>query len=512
MTLRWSKQAELLIFASTDHVGDTYGRDCDCACPQTLPVLPVADRDQAAFVMTHPHLRQVTLDEPFSVAYVPSLSRVAVVNQPVRDLLERLRQPQTLGVLSADEVAAAQRLWALGLLCTPEATDPLPATADELIVWLHVTNACNLRCTYCYIEKTDEAMSTATALTAVETIFRVAARHGYRRVLLKYAGGEASLNLPLVVAIQKAATERAIEAGITLRGVVLSNGVGLTHARLTLIKELGLRLMLSLDGLSAYHDRQRPTSNGQGSAKATMASIERVRKLGLDLVISVTVTGANAVGLPEVVAWLLERQLRFALNFYREHDTSMALVELRLDEQRIIEGMRAAYRVIEQQLPAYSLLGWLLDRSNLDLAHRRTCAVGENYLVIDHHGKIAKCQMTIHHPVSSIWADDPLEALRLDATGVQNQPVEAKEGCRSCEWRYWCTGGCALATFRATGRYDGPSPNCAIYKTLYPELIRLEALRLLQEGTHAAKESDSSHSKARTQALEVGRSSGQTRA
>jgi uncharacterized protein len=37
-----------------------------------------------------------------------------------------------------------------------------------------------------------------------------------------------------------------------------------------------------------------------------------------------------------------------------------------------------------------------------------------------------------------------------------------------------------LLTHRITGRYDIKSPNCAIYKALFPEALRLEALRLLK--------------------------------
>ena len=53
--------------------------------------------------------------------------------------------------------------------------------------------------------------------------------------------------------------------------------------------------------------------------------------------------------------------------------------------------------------------------------------------------------------------------------------VQEKEGCRDCSWRYWCSGGCTVATFRATGRYDIKSPNCNIYKAIYPEALRLGA-------------------------------------
>jgi uncharacterized protein len=125
------------------------------------------------------------------------------------------------------------------------------------------------------------------------------------------------------------------------------------------------------------------------------------------------------------------------------------------------------------------LLGALIDRADLSAPHGRTCAVGENYLVIDHHGRIAKCQMSIGQPLTTVAAANPLALVRADREGVQNLPVDQKEGCRDCEWRYWCAGGCAVATYRATGRYDVRSPNCGIYKNLYPDVLRLEGMRLL---------------------------------
>src|SRR5262249_27531392 len=154
-----------------------------------------------------------------------------------------------------------------------------------------------LRCSYCYIEKTDEAMSASTAFAAIDTVLRSAQLHDYKSVLLKYAGGEASLNLPLVEEMHQYAQTRA--AGqIEVRGVVLSNGVGLTQHKLQSVRDLGLRLMISLDGPQEFHDVQRPRRGGQGSFKAVVASIERAQSLGLDLTISVTVTGVSIAGLP----------------------------------------------------------------------------------------------------------------------------------------------------------------------------------------------------------------------
>jgi len=71
--------------------------------------------------------------------------------------------------------------------------------------------------------------------------------------------------------------------------------------------------------------------------------------------------------------------------------------------------------------------------------------------------------------------------LRLVAAGpLHNLPVEAKSGCRDCTYRYYCSGGCPLETYRATGRWDVSSPNCRIYKALLPAALKLESLRLMK--------------------------------
>ncbi len=88
--------------------------------------------------------------------------------------------------------------------------------------------------------------------------------------------------------------------------------------------------------------------------------------------------------------------------------------------------------------------------------------------------------MQYDKPVTTVHAKDPLALIRADKKGIQNLPVEEKKECSSCKWKYLCAGGCPLASFRATRRYDRKSPNCDIYKALYPEVLRLEGLRLLK--------------------------------
>ncbi|MCB9112162.1 MAG: radical SAM protein [Anaerolineales bacterium] len=349
-----------------------------------------------------------------------------------------------------------------------------------LTAWLHLTDRCNLRCSYCYLPHVREDMSSEIGHTAVDAIFRSAVSNGFKQVKLKYAGGEPLLRFSLVQELHAYAQQMADKHDIELEGVVLSNGTLLTSEIVEALNTLGLRLMISLDGLGQYHDAHRPYAGGRGTFDDVADAVDLALEHGLAPSISVTVSSRTAQGLPKLMAWILERDLPFSLNFYRENELSATHEDMRLDEEKIIDGMLAAFNVIEKNLPRRSFLGGLIDRANLSAPHTHTCGVGQNYLVFDQNGQVAKCQMHIRKPVTDVHAEDPLALIRADQIGIQNLPVMEKEGCRSCEWRHWCAGGCPLETHRATGRYDVKSPNCKIYKALFPEALRLEGLRLLK--------------------------------
>jgi len=141
--------------------------------------------------------------------------------------------------------------------------------------------------------------------------------------------------------------------------------------------------------------------------------------------------------------------------------------------------MQRALAVIEAHLPRYSLISALLDRANFGVPHAHTCGAGRSYLVISQRGQIACCQMEIQNPVTTIYAQDPLAAIR-QAGRFRNTSVEEKPDCQGCPWRYWCAGGCPLLTYKVTGSYDARSPYCRVYQALYPGIVRLEGLRLLK--------------------------------
>jgi uncharacterized protein len=377
---------------------------------------------------------------------------------------------------------AVALLYKAGLLCSASAQMRADENNEERILtsWLHVTNACNLRCHYCYLEKTSEHMEEDTAFRAVDAVFRSALQHKHRHVKLKYAGGEASLHMARVLAIHDYALQLAQQHNIALSASILSNGVVLSQRAIENLKARDIRVMISLDGIGSYHDRQRPFLRGQGSFSYVDATIRRLLASQLVPNVSVTVSQHNLNGIAELLEYLLKLDLPFTLNYYRDNDYAKERSELQFSEQAMIDTMRNAFKVIEHNLPIRSLLGSLIDKANMHYSHQQTCSVGNDYLVIDQHGGIAKCHADIKQTLTTIAVTDPLQVIRDDRKGIQNLPVDAKKGCRTCEWRYWCAGGCPLLTYRMTGRYDKQSPNCRIYQALFPEALRLEALRLLK--------------------------------
>jgi uncharacterized protein len=461
-------------------------RSCeDCACPpsggtaaRALPALPAGPLVRAREIV------ECRVDDEYVALFNPDGNGgVVIVNREGRALLDHFSAPAELAEIATGDAAEAAvlRLFAQDIL-HPAGAAPSPRfeNSTELTAWLHVTNKCNLKCPYCYVRKSDDAMTRDVARDSVDALVRSATKHGFRSLRLKYAGGEASLNAAVLLDLHHYAQERCDAAGLTLSAVLLSNGVAIGKDLAAALKDHGIRIMISLDGIGEAHDAQRPTLGGKASSALVLRTIGRLLETGLSPHISITITSRNVDAVAPVVRFALEHDLTFSFNFFRDNECSAGFADLQYEEQAMLRGLDAAFAAIEENLPRWSVLGSVLDRGQLLAPRRRSCGVGDDYVVIDQRGGIAKCHMEIGDTVGDVRTTDPVLAVRDGSRGIRNLLVEDKQGCRDCTWRHWCSGGCAAATFRATGRFDVRSPNCDIYRTIYPKAVRLEGLRLLR--------------------------------
>ena len=472
-------------------------RQCNCACSDSS-LKPVSQESPVDYrfseLRKNPELRCTRLDDDYFVGYIPpnlgSVNSIAVINDASRAILSAFDRPNVFennyptwkeewGIDFVNTLLT--NLAELKFLCVPNLT-PLPVVDVPRVLeaWLHVTDRCNLRCHYCFLPHEHLDMSPEIGQASIDAIFRSALANNYPEVKIKFAGGEAMLRFPFVLELHEYAQELGKRYNISVDSIILTNGTLLTTEKINAMLKTGLRLMISLDGLGDGHDQQRPYAGGRSSSSDITRGIDLALQMRLIPHISITVSNLNADKLADLLEWVLKRELQFSINFYRENIFSNAYRELLLSEEKIIAGMRAAFKAIERNLPRHSLLPSLVDLADLSSAHLRTCGVGQSYLVFNNLGQVSKCHMQMNKPITSVKAEDPLAFIRADTLGIQNISVDRKEGCNSCEWRYWCSGGCPLATHRSTGRYDVKSPNCNIYKTLYPEVILLEGQRLLK--------------------------------
>ena len=180
----------------------------------------------------------------------------------------------------------------------------------------------------------------------------------------------------------------------------------------------------------------------------------------------------------DVVRFALARDLTFSLNFFRDNDCQATLPDLQYEEKEMVAGLLEAFAVIEGMLP--------VERARLGPRPRPAARPAPTFLRSGRRlrrrrpePQIAQCHMDLGTTLGDIRTTDPVRAVRSGSAPIRNLLVDDKEGCRTCSWRNWCAGGCAVATFRATGRFDVRSPNCGIYKAIYPEALRLEGRRLL---------------------------------
>lgn len=446
----------------------------DCACSDRSHHLDYFVGQGSLFLQTH-DVYTADLPHDFRLAFSPYAPLgPSVLNPTAWARWQAFGEPQPLSE-EVDRALADQQL------IQPQHARPVSHSTqpETLTAWLHITNACNLDCPYCYVRKSSARMSDEIGLGALESVFRSARQHGFKQVKLKYAGGESTLHFALVRRLHDRACELASAAGLGLKEVVLSNGVHLQPADADWLIEQGVKLMISLDGVGELHNRLRPQRGGGDTFDRVARTIDQVLlPRGLRPDVTMTVTRLNAPGAADVVKWaMIDRGLPLSLNFYRQNMLSASRTDLALEESIIIDGLLKAYAMIEAHLPARPFFNGLLDRVQAE-AHSHTCGVGQSYAVVTHTGQLAQCQMQLDTPIDPTLDGD---LIPLMAAGpLRNVAVDQKEGCRNCEYRYRCSGGCPLETYRATGRWDVQSPNCRVYKTLLPAALRLEGLRLMK--------------------------------
>jgi len=163
---------------------------------------------------------ELSLDERHRLLFNPfGNGGVVVVNAAGREIFRRFDTPRTPDtVVTGDRGRAVVARFLAQDVVHEQGRPPVPQfrASTELTAWLHVTNACNLRCPYCYVHKSNERMDDSVGRDAIDALLRSAGANGFQSLRLKYAGGEASLNSGVLLALRRRrSTEGCVRRGIS---------------------------------------------------------------------------------------------------------------------------------------------------------------------------------------------------------------------------------------------------------------------------------------------------------
>jgi uncharacterized protein len=463
--------------------------DSDCACSSSANsfngnAASALSLEGEVLLENAQYWRVATLISGYELL-ISSRSRASlvVINAPAREILNFFSEPRDPGnwpynssIDYLDVQRAVVQFYEAGLLRkVATRSEETIFTSDVLPLesWLYLTRACNLACAHCFVSKDVRRMSLETGLTAVEKLFALAQQNGHPQVKIKYAGGEPTMNWDLIPALHQRAKSLAEKTGLRFSEVLITNATLLNRERLRFIKDNKIRLSISMDGFGDGHDRQRPVLNGNQTFKRVLQSVCLALEMGLSPYLIMSITRLNLHEVPALVAFALRHRLLLNLSFYRPHVANDPLVA---DTTELIQVLQKALKVIELKMPDYNFMAALIDRSNFSAAHEHVCGAGRNYLSIDTDGTVLPCHMLTGYNQPGI----PLQTVESPRfQGFFNPKIDLRNGCNTCEWRYWCAGGCPIHAKNVLGTSNASSPYCSVYKAIYPELVKLLAHQLI---------------------------------
>lgn len=329
-------------------------------------------------------------------------------------------------------------------------------------LWVHTTNDCNLRCTYCYIHTLGlkDYITEGTIQILCNKIKDTVQRRGLKKVSLRLAGGEPLLKFPLWKRYLVQLKQDLVFFGCTLHVAFLTNLIILNEKIISFLKETKFGIGVSIDGLGEYQDNTRKFPNGSGSSKVVMKNIKTLLENGIRPGLMTVVSNANLDGLEDLTKFVIENRLSFRYSFVQGEE---------LNIEKLVEKLYKCYDLLSKAIDdgyPFSTSHKLCDLKFSE-PFFQTCSNGFSGGALYTDGNIYFCQKKFGEdiPTGSIFEEEDLLTILQRKTYYLN----VHEDCKTCSLRYICTSGCPLE------RENGKDPHCEVYKTILPIVFQLKA-------------------------------------
>jgi len=330
---------------------------------------------------------------------------------------------------------------------------------------LNVTSGCNLACDYCYLGgsggRAGKTMSLPVARRATELLLEESSNEP--AASLVFFGGEPLLERQLVLDVAASARRAFRERGRRLSMHMTTNGTMLDARTAAALDDLGVSVLVSVDGPPAVQDGHRRFADGAGSY-ASLASNMRELPDGVTVSARVTLTRDSA-GLVETV----------------EHLKGLGFRTVSLSP---VSGQRVSSEFCARLVSGYEELArWELERVSSGRRpsvgnfvrvmrgfaegrpRRRHCGAGARYLCVSPEGRLYLCHRFAGQPefeVGNVF--DGIDRPAVDRLLAELSTV--LDGCSDCWARFLCGGACFHDAHVA--RSDGEDPlRCEVSKRLF---------------------------------------------
>lgn len=407
---------------------------------------------------------------------------------------------QDLDITSkGDFLRMTQFLYEKGALKTDsrdgryEAKDfPHPDRIRSMAIWLHINNACNLGCGYCYVNKDKSKMSKEVLVQTLDRIYETGIKRNLDSITVKFAGGESTLSLNELFWSYDYLTTKFEQSNVKLHFSILSNGTILNERLIEFLKKDNVSISISLDGFgSESHDIHRTFVNSKvkrGSWNLIMDNIDQMLQQNIRPYILTTISEESADTLPALVEWIISKKLRTRLGVVRQPGNTWTNIQERRQEYdkliaKMIDAFERTFTLLEEDRFDFNLQNTL---SICELHFEQpsfsaTCGIGSNHIVIQEDGKLASCPMTLKE--SNVEPDNDLllSIRKTFSFNPANRNLTKEKNCLDCNWFPVCTSGCHVNNERVTGEAFTISPLHDFYAYIIPRYINFYGVKLLQK-------------------------------
>ncbi len=329
---------------------------------------------------------------------------------------------------------------------------------------LNVTHDCNLACRYCFAGQGeyngDKAlMSYEVGKRALD--FLVENSGNRRNLEVDFFGGEPLMNWDVVKRLVAYGRSIEKEHDKNFRFTLTTNGVLLTDEVLEFANKELKNVVLSIDGRKEVNDHMRPTVNGKGSYDVIMPKFKRFAKARKgEYFVRGTYTHENLDFSKDVECLIDEGFTEISMEpVVAPAETSYSIKEEDVDKL-LEEYDRLARRIIEQAKSGHPIdfFHFQIDLEGGPCVYKRLagCGAGTEYLAVTPWGDLYPCHQFVGNEAFKIG--DIYKGIERDDIVGQFKlcNVYAKEKCRDCFARFFCSGGCAANAYEFHGSLTEP--------------------------------------------------------